>query len=317
MLSRAAPRNGSSDRTTVWVHAGLISEDQAAAIRQFEEGLAPERRPAHLGLAAEVAAYLGSVVAVMGGGVVIGSRWDDIGTLGRLALAAPIALVGFVAGTWLARLEEPGAHRLSSFLWVVGTIGVAFGLGVALESIGTDPAFATIAVGAVVALIGLDLWRNRDLPLQLLTMVAGLGIVVGGAVEATATSAWQAGIAVWLLSLALAVFAREGMIVPRCTAMVAGAVSAMLGAGMLVDLDEQLGPAVAAVTAAAVVLIALQDHAVAVLVAGVLGFLVATQALLATTFTGAGAAALVAGVGLVTVAGVVFRAALAGPHRPR
>ena len=51
-----------------WVGAGLISESQATAISEYEhidEPTEPQRLP----IVAEVASYLGSVLAIMGGAV--------------------------------------------------------------------------------------------------------------------------------------------------------------------------------------------------------------------------------------------------------
>ena len=91
-------------------------------------------------------------------------------TVVRLVIAAAVATVGFVAGTWLMRLGEPATRRLGSFLWVLGTGGVALAAGTMVDAI--DPvrdAWMGVAIGLPAAAIGIALWRNTDRPLQLLT----------------------------------------------------------------------------------------------------------------------------------------------------
>jgi hypothetical protein len=294
------------------VHADLISEQQARAIERYERSAAAQptvaAEPERLGLATEVAAYLGSVLAVMGGTMVVGPRWRDMPVAGRLGIAVAVAAVGFAAGSWLVHAGEAGTKRLGSLLWVVGTAGVALGVGVAVHEAGADAGVAACAIGAVVAAIGLGLWRNLDRPLQLLTTAVGIGIAVGGLIEVANLPPWRVGIALWLVATAVFGAAASGFLRPRLFALMTGAAGAMLAAAMLGDLDEHLGPALAAGTAAAVVVFALWDDSLPMLVAGVIGFLIAVQALLATTFTGAASSGVVTLVGLAVVVVALVRA---------
>jgi hypothetical protein len=295
-----------------WVHADLISEQQAQAIERYERSASDSAdgvaEPERLGLAAEVAAYLGSVLAVMGGTMVVGPRWQDISLAGRLAIAVAIAAVGFTAGSWLVRIGEAGTKRLGSLLWVVGAAGVALGVGVVVHDAGVDAGVAACSVGVAITAIGLGLWRNLDRPLQLLTTAVGIGTVTGGLIEVANLPPWRVGIAVWLLSAALFGAGARGALHPRLFVLMTGAAGAMLAAAMLGDLDEHLGPAVAAATAASVVVFALWDDSLPILVVGVIGFLIAIQALLATTFTGAASSGVVTLVGLAVVVVALARA---------
>ena len=295
-----------------WVHADLISEQQARAIERYERSAAElpggAAESERLGLTAEVAAYLGSVLAVMGGTMVVGPRWRDMPVAGRLGIAVAVATVGFAAGSWLVHAGEAGTKRLGSLLWVVGTAGVALGVGVAAHEAGADAGVTACTIGVVVAAIGLGLWRNLDRPLQLLTTAMGIGITIGGLIEVADLRPWQVGVAVWLVAAAVFGVAIRGSLHPRLFVLMAGAAGAMLAAAMLSDLDEHLGPAVAAATAAAVVVFALWDDSLPMLVAGVIGFLIAVQALLATTFTGVASSGVVTLVGLAVVVVALVRA---------
>lgn len=296
------------EHSDAWVGAGLISPDEARAIREYEsEGVGGER-PERFGLVAEVAAYLGSVLALMGGAVVVGSRWSDLTVAARLGLAAAIALVGLTAGAWLASFGEPGTSRLGGFLRVLGTSGVGGFVGVALHELDVQPNVVMLFVGAVVAALSLALWRNLDRPLQLISLTVGAGIALVGFIDLTEWPVWWAGVAVWIAGSSLFVVAAVEVVQPRLIGELTGFAVAMIGSSMLSDLDEQLGPTIAAVTAAAVVAAALRWGRRPLLIAGVIGFLIAVQALLETTFTSVASSAIVALVGLAIVTIVIVRA---------
>jgi hypothetical protein len=60
----------------------------------------------------EVAAYSGSVLALMGGAAVEGRERDAIGLAGRLAIAGTFMIAGLAAGRRLVAVGEPGTDRL-------------------------------------------------------------------------------------------------------------------------------------------------------------------------------------------------------------
>jgi hypothetical protein len=284
-----------------WVEAGLISPDQADAIGEFEhlgEHAAPQRLP----LIAEVASYLGSVLALMGGAVAVGQRWDDLTVVGRIGIGVAVALVGFVAGTSVMRVGEAGTTRLGSYLWTLGAGGVAMAAAVLVDEV--DPnagGWLPLIAGAAVLPIGLGLWRNLDRPLQFLTAAAGFGSMFGGLAELTDVAVWKGGTALMIAGAVLVVGAALGRLVPHLVVLAVGSSTAYVGAFMLGDYNEHLGPAMALATAAVVVLGAIREGLVPLLVLGVVGSLIATQALLATTFTGAMSSMIVALIGLAIV----------------
>ena len=291
-----------------WVVAGLITAEQAASLSAYEQAHAGAPRST-LGPVAEAAAYVGAVLALIGGAVGLGPEWGTMNTAVRLAVAAAVALVGFVAGAWLVRLGEPPTRRLGSFLWVLGTGGVALAAGTTVDAI--DPvrdAWMGMALGLPVAALGIGLWHNTDRPLQLLTAAAGLGIGLGGVATLLGTPVWLNGLLVWTAAAAWWVLTMITEIRPLAVARCIGSAAAIAGAFMFVDLSVHVGPVLALVTAAVVVLLGLRLHTTAVLVVGVLGAVMATQTLLQNTLRGPVAATGVAVVGLFTVVAIVVRA---------
>ncbi len=290
-----------------WVDAGLISPDQAGAIGQYElgESAASSRR---LSIGAEVAAYLGSMLALMSGAVVISQQWNDMGIVGQVAIGVALAVVGFVSGALLIRQQEPGTARLASFLWVIGTGGVVVAVSAVLEQAVLNPeSWNVVLVGVPIFGIGLALWRNLDRPLQLLTTLVGAGAIIGGLAGVVDAPVWAAGIGVWAAGIGAGLLARRGDLRPTLVALAASAIVAMIGGGMISDLDERVGPGIAALTAALIVFVALHDRLMPLLVIGVVGFLIATRALLSTTFTGPFASIVVTLIGLAIVVVAVAR----------
>ena len=77
-----------------WVEHGLVTSDQVDAIRDFEQHEAPEPR---LSIVAELAVYLGSVLALMSGAMMVGPNWEALRTAGQMAIGLAVAALGFLA----------------------------------------------------------------------------------------------------------------------------------------------------------------------------------------------------------------------------
>jgi uncharacterized membrane protein len=159
-------RYGLTQRLRTWVEAGLISKEQAEAIRRHEERVGQgERR----GLAVQTLAYVGAIVAGLGVILFFAANWDAI----------------------------PRPTRVAALL---ATIAAAYGLGYVLRfARGTRPAvgealllLGTIAFGASLFLVGqmyhvqahdpfaFLLWAGAALPTAAVVRsrwIAALGLV--------------------------------------------------------------------------------------------------------------------------------------------
>lgn len=299
-----------------WVRAGIVSNDQADEIRRFEhrrEEMPDER----LTIGAEVASYLGSVLALMGGALVVGRRWEELGLAGQLGVAVAIAAVGFAAGWWLIRQGEVAMDRLGGFMWTVGAGGVAFFVGLATDRWGpSDEAWTGVAVGVSLFAVGMLLWQNLERHLQFLTAAVGFAVAAGGLAGIFDVPGWLVGLVLLALGLGVASAAAMGRLAPRLTAIATGGVGAFAGAMSLTDLNRHLGPFAGLAVAGAAIVFALVDRATIILILGVVGSLIATQALLMTTFDGAIASMIVALLGLAIVVAVLVWAGHRPPHHP-
>jgi MFS family permease len=299
-----------------WVGAGLISEQQAEAIRHFEhfdEPVAPRR----LTLVAEVATYLGAVIALSGGAAIVGPNWDRIGLVGQLAIGVAIAAVALIVGRWLMGIGELGTERLGSFLWMVGAGGMALATGAVMNSI--DPkegAWYPLAIGGVVLAVGLALWRNLERPLQLLTAVIGVVLVGIGSQTLTDLSVWVSGPTVWIASAVFGVLAARSLVRPRLVALGVAAVGLMAGSLMLSSESERLAAIVAMATAALIVAFAMHDRSIPLLVLGMGAFFIATTSMMQTVLHGMVARMIAVVIGLAVVAYVAVRAQRMGGPQP-
>ena len=296
------------DRVRTWVEADLITAEEGAAVEDYERRAdARCPRPA-LGLPAEVVAYVGIVLALAGALVGLRPHWDAIPLVARFALAMAVAVVGFACGTWLVGLAETGTRRLGTFLWVLGSAGVALGSSVVVDAI--DPSssgWSAIAVGLPLMTVGLALWRNLERPLQLITWAAGLGAALAGVGVLLGWDTWVIGCVAWILAAGWLALGLRMTLRPIVVARCLGSVASLLAAFMLMELDERVGSLVATLTGALIIALGLWTGMIAVLVVGALGTLLATQTLVQTTLHGAGAAVALLLGGLLMVVTIVLR----------
>ena len=296
-----------------WVEAGLVSSDQVEAIRAFEHHEAPA--PPRLSIVAELAVYLGSVLALMSGAMMVGQSWDALRTGGQVAIGVAIAALGFIAGTRLIGLDDPGTRRLASFMWLIGTGGVALSVGALVDTAAfDDPGWNVLIVGLPILTIGAALWRNLDRPLQVLTTAVGAGLTLGGIGALLSTPPWIGGILVWLAAIGIGALAIAQRLRPELYVLAVAAVAAMIGAVMLADVSELTASIAATITAAGIVAVGLARHLVPILVIGVIAFLQSLQGLLMMTLNGALASAVVAVAGLAVVIVVIARSTRGQKH---
>lgn len=319
----AVPAGWFEEHAPTWVEQGLVTPEQVEAIRAYEHlhelprELPHEQRGAHPGagvdrrfsLVAELAVYLGSVVALMSGAMIVGQSWESLTTAARTGIGLAIAALGFAAGTRLVRLDDDArTRRLASFMWLIGTGGAALTAGTLADSADVDdPAWNLVFVGIPVLALGAALWRNLERPLQVLTTAIGAGLVLGGTGALLSIPAWLGGILVWSAGVVIAAMAVTRRLRPELYVLGVAAVAAMIGALTLVETSEVVGLSAATATAAGIVAVGLARRQTPILVIGVLAFLQSLQGLLMTVLNGAVAALVVAVAGVAVVVVVIAR----------
>jgi hypothetical protein len=291
------------DHMRQWLDAGLIDAEQAERIEAFEAAGRPRTR--RVPLAAELLTYLGGVVSLVGGGLVVGQAWEDLPLAARIAVGLVVAAAGFIAGWRLSTIDEPGAWRLTGATWVLGSAGTAFAVGVATAESSWSDEVTGVLVGVTLLGTGLALWRNLDRPLQFLTAAAGV------MVAALATTNWLdvpklvVGLGGIGLGACIAAMAATHRLQPIWITLPVGSLVAMISAAAITDLQRATGFAIGAALGAATVGVGLWARQIPTVVVGVLGFMQYLIAMVSSYFTGPLASAVVLVIGLALVAGAV------------
>ena len=259
-----------------WVDAGLLTEEQARAIEQFE---ATRRTPAEsprVSPAIEALAYVGGALLAVGAGMLISRFWEDMGNAAHLGIVGVAAAGTGVIGTVVGE-AEPVARRLRGFLWALSAVGLGAFAGLFMFGVfdrtGEPVAFATAAATAVLS--GLY-WRLRDRPLQhALTFVAlvvttGVGI---GLITSANPSAWI-GLTFWMLGALWAFAAWQRKLPPEIIGFALGAILTLVGAGITGNRYDWLAPLLGLATAAAWTATGVGMNEVLALVPGVIGIFI-------------------------------------------
>ena len=154
-----------------WAGLGLITPDQAAAIRAHEVDADVAPLPRWV----EPVAYLGAAlvaVALVLFGVQV---WDQLATWSRVGLAGLVTLVLLVTGWALFRSDAAPAQRAASFAWLLAIAGVGATAGLVLFDVldlDDDTAIMLCAVGVLVSAALLYLLARRAL--QQIGLAAGI-----------------------------------------------------------------------------------------------------------------------------------------------
>lgn len=177
-----------------WQSAGLLTADQVTSILAFEHARPPEGRQANRGITVvEVLAYLGAVVALAGILILLGSRYEQLGTVGRLSIIGVVTLAAAGAALLLGqRVEGSTGRRVRSAALGLANLGLAaFVFQVQVEREGGSLAGASpriLLVGATVGSVvaaALIVWTGSG--------VLAFLLVVGTYLSAIAFLVMQSG----------------------------------------------------------------------------------------------------------------------------
>ena len=228
-------------RLAAWVERGLITSDQAAAIRDAEaetpaggDGAVPsgDREPS---LAAVALGYLGASVALVGGIVAVSREWSDMETWARLAISAGATLVLLVAGLLARRSGNPSLRPLDAFLWFLSAAGAAFTAGlVGHDVLDLEARSFFLMAGLASAAWAFLLWRIRPGTLLEMAVVAGVVTALESALEHLPGPPDQFhGLPTWGVGAVLAILGWSRLLFGRRGTFALAGVLLLLGAQIL------------------------------------------------------------------------------------
>ncbi|HEX9259513.1 MAG TPA: DUF2157 domain-containing protein [Acidimicrobiales bacterium] len=288
-MDRLTERETAESLLDRWLERGLISTEQAAAIRAAE-GIGTPAPPPPLSagppakpppaaprasrapLVAEVFGYLGAVIALIAAGILIGPSWSDLGTLARFAIVGAATAVAVVLGAVLPA-DQASLRRLGSLLWALAVAGAGAAAWLATDEwLGwSDDSTAAAAAGAA-ALLAMALYLARRLGLQLFAFAGSAGVLAAALVSLDdEAQSMTTGYLLLGLGVAWLALAWGGVALPAPAAQISGAVTAGVGAQLVVDDRPFSGLLVGCVLSGAVLLWAILARDRTPLVLGALG----------------------------------------------
>jgi hypothetical protein len=211
-----------------WVAAGLITDDQATAIRSHEAAPSDERR---VPLIAEVLGYLGGSLALIAAFILAGEFWPDLEAWARLSLVGAGTVAFLAAGWFIKDNENEAIHRLSSFSWALGTVGVAFFFGLLANDVFDAQEETTALVASTAGLVvGYFLYRLSPRSLQQILM-GGASVAVPLSLLAHVDQPPDEfyGLAIWGIGIAWLFLSWGRHLQPQLTGYALGSLAALFG----------------------------------------------------------------------------------------
>jgi Predicted membrane protein (DUF2157) len=209
-----------------WTDAGLITADQARAIRAAENRAVNASRA--IPALAEVLAYVGAILALSAVAFIASRVWSDLSVGAQLGVIALSTAALWAGGWWLRGSRDPVRQRLVSVLWFLS----AGGSGWLADVVATDLWDLENGYGLIVGLAmsfyaGL-LYRDRRTSLQQIAVAGGVGFVCGGLSDLAGGADWF-GLLLWGAGAGWIALTRLGLLTPRYTGFALGAVGVLGG----------------------------------------------------------------------------------------
>lgn len=314
-------------RLDTWVASGLITPEQARAIRAFEgdergggrkkEATPP---PGRVPLVTEALGYLGAALAFAALVVALAQTWGDLAVWARAGIPAVCVTLLFIAGYALRENSEPAFERFGAALWFLSVVALGWFLFVFtydVMSVEGEGENIALAMGVGTFAYGGVLYSVRRRAPQQVAMLAGALLAAGGFAarfgQEDAGSAWV-GVAFWVIGVAWLVLAYANVIAPRVLGYALGAIVVLQGCqlipGMSSGTVQDLGLFLGILSGAALVVASvwLREDALLVFGAiGLFGFLLGTIAHFFGETLNAPLVMLIAGLILLAVAVMAMR----------
>lgn len=297
-----------------WVELGIITADQAAAIRADQAGRPPAPAPfragfGHTSLVAEALGYLGGAIILVALGLASGRFWPDLSTGARIALAALVTVGLVAAGLAVPASTGEAPERLRSVLWLLstGTFGGLMIL-VAEQVFGWHDEAAALFMACGTAMLAAVLWWRHHHLLQHLAVMVTLVMAAGTSTALLPDSGTSPVASIWAVGVAWYLLGWGGAVRPRReTELIGAVVAGVAAAGFAV---EPWGSPLAIATVAVMALLAVRLRDLPLLVIAAIATLNILPAMVTHYFPGLLSAAvvlLIVGVLLVAAAVVVIR----------
>jgi len=213
-----APMTNLEEYLRRWRDAGLVGDEEAQRIREFERAL-PDRPAGDRPGVIEAVLYLGIAIAAAGAFFLGAENWGELEPWARIASLAVPAVLTLLAGFALRTLDEPGYRRAGSAIWLVAVALSAGTVAVINSESGIDDHYALLIVGVAATLVAAVLWVVSPSHLQLLALGGALFVLALGVGNSSDDfSSTITGMAVLVVGLIGVALAERQLFEPRFTA---------------------------------------------------------------------------------------------------
>lgn len=294
-----------------WVDAGLISAEQADAIRAFERSKDDPGPSRHRSLIspAEAIGYVGAALALGAIALILNDLWRELLVGGRLTLVGVLTVALFGAALGVRSSTSAAMKRLTSVLFTSTVAGVGWFTAVVAgdvfdlrtAAVGTAVGLAMVAVAAA-----LYLWTPRAL-LQIAVLLSApiAPVAALDLVQISPGPGWY-GLVVGAIGAAWFLIAAGGWLASRVVGEVSGTLVAFIGV-QIGSFGDTRGAAllIGVVLAAGLVTLAIRTDRLHHLIIGSLALFVLSPQLVFEVFgdqIGAPATLLLVGLLLVLLA---------------
>jgi hypothetical protein len=104
----------------LWTEKGLVTAEEAAAIREFESGerVAPDERISPI---IQALLYMGTALTLAALGTIYWRLYDSLPSTARVTIPALLAVILAAAGSFAVRQTDPDVRRFGGVLWLLST----------------------------------------------------------------------------------------------------------------------------------------------------------------------------------------------------
>lgn len=267
-LDQHAEHSDLEMRLRSWVDAGLLSAEQADAIRRHEAGERPglpggpprptrPPRRAHRPSPAEGLGYVGGILALAGALLLLSRFWPHLSSASQLVVSGAATALLLGGGAALQVGRRPAYERLRAVLWLAAEATISVFAVVAVRAAAPGAANATLVfagASAAAAESGL-LWLGRNRPVQQLGFFAAVEVAIGAAIAMLVPPPGWSGVGVAAGGFALLFAGRRRLLPAPVPTEVVGILGVISGASLIAA--QWSGAGLLTLTSSAAVLLAL------------------------------------------------------------
>jgi len=209
-----------------WARSGLITADQAQAIRRAEKK--SERTSRGIPVLAEVLAYVGAILALSAVTFIASQVWSDLAAGEQLGLLALTTVALWAGGWWIRAEDNPVRQRLSAILWFSSVGGVGWFVVVLATGLWDIENGYGLVIGVAMSAYAILLYRYSRTSLQQIAIAAGVAFLCGGLSDVAGGGDWF-GVFIWISGATWIALARGDVLTPRRTGFALGSVGVLAG----------------------------------------------------------------------------------------